>query len=353
MTLGTFFIRAVIIHEMPKSLKGAPSVPTLSEAPSVLDDRNRNHFRERIARTLTEAAFQIEYDPSSASPVPQLILDYFARPGNEDAFVDISKQMAAHLHSLHTGATSPGLLAVIEAVEGSSAGGGRKLVLLKLEKESGVEVTPTRTPDGRQTFSVQVLETTLNEKTRVFKAAIFDAASTLADIGGKASDNQRSAQFGEEISNYFLSFLGCRHREDPARATAAFVDRVQQFVNTVVPQDNRAALQTAMLAELASEDRFIDPVRFADRYLPSGIRDDFLQPFIAPDGSSAPIEKDDALIDETLAKVVYVFENGLVLTGPATAMQDDVLQDVTQDSWTIRSKRTTVTAKAPFRRGKS
>lgn len=351
MTLGTFFIRTVIIHEMPRSSKASPSSPTLSEAPSVLDDRNRNHFRERIARTLTEAAFQIEYDPSSDSPVPALIIDYFSKLGDEATFVDISKQMALHLHSLHTGATSPGLLAVIEAVEGSGTGGGRKLVLLKLEKESGVEVTPTQTPDGRATFSVQVLETTLNEKTRVFKAAMFDASLAFADIRGKASDNQRSAQFGEEISSYFMSFLGCRHRQDPARATAEFVDRVQQFVNTVVTADNRAALQTAMLAELASEDRFIDPVQFADRYLPSDMRDDFLQPFVAPDGSSAPIEKDDSLIDEALAKVVYLFENGLVLTGPAAAIQDDVSEEG-QDTWTIRSRRTTVTAKAPFRRAK-
>lgn len=319
----------------------------------MLDDRNRNHFRERIVRTLTEAAFQIEYDPSSSSPVPQLILDYFESSSDEQTFVDISKTMALHLHSLHTGATSPGLLAVIEAVEGSSSGGGRKLVLLKLEKESGVEVTPTQTSDGRATFSVQVLETTLNEKTRVFKAAMFDAASTLSDIKGKASDNQRSAQFGDEISGYFLKFLGCRHQQDPARATAEFVDRVLQFVNRALPADSRVALQTAMLAELASEDRFIDPVHFADRYLPSEARDEFLEPFLAPDGSSAPIEKDDALIDETLAKVVYVFENGLVLTGPASAIQSDVVHDPAQGSWIIKSERTKVTAKPPFRRAKS
>jgi hypothetical protein len=186
----------------------------------------------------------------------------------------------------------------------------------------------------------------------VFKAAIFDPASSLADVAGRASDNQRSGQFGEEISGYFLRFLGCRHRQDPARETAAFVDHVQNFLNSAVPADNRAAVQTAMLAELASSDETIDPVDFATKYLPGALRDQFLAPFADADGSVGVITKDDSLIDATLGKIVYVFEDGLILTGLSDVMQRDVTYDAQLGAWIIRSDRTEVTAKAPFRRTK-
>jgi len=351
MTTGTFFIRNVIIHDVPKSPKGSDSEPILSEAPSLLDDRNRNHFRERIARTLSDAAFPIEYDPNLRSPVPGLIVDYFTSTPNEDRFVRLSRDMANHLHSLHTGATSAGLLAVIEAVDPSGEGGARRLVLLKLEKEAGIEVTQTKTPDGRATFAVEVLETTLNERTRVFKAAIFSPALQLAEIAGRASDNQRTGQFGDEISDFFLKFLGCRHRTDPARSTANFVDRLQTLLNNRVSADRRIPVQTALLAELASEERFISPTDFADRYLEPGVRDEFLEPFHASDGSISSFEKDNSLVDEALAKIVYFFENGLILTGSPDAMQQVEYSD-SLGAWIIPSERTRVEAKPILKRAR-
>ena len=74
--IGRLHIEKVIVHDIPSGrVSGAAQPPVLSEIESPLRQQLRNYFREKIVRSPTSAAFDVEFDPTTTSPVPDLVLD--------------------------------------------------------------------------------------------------------------------------------------------------------------------------------------------------------------------------------------------------------------------------------------
>src|SRR6476661_5133740 len=100
MKLGNFAIESLIVHDVPRHRVGDDSEQVLlSEAPSSLDNALRNFFTERIARSLSKNAFDVEKDPSSSSPLPDLVESILKASAatREAKLVSKSQLMATHL----------------------------------------------------------------------------------------------------------------------------------------------------------------------------------------------------------------------------------------------------------------
>jgi hypothetical protein len=111
--LGFLEIDKVIIHDVPKHSRNETGAPILSDIESDLDDELQIYFREKIIGSITSAlAFDIKFDPTAESPLPQLIFRYLSTPGAAD-FISISRQMAGHLFSIQTGSNPAGLLVLV------------------------------------------------------------------------------------------------------------------------------------------------------------------------------------------------------------------------------------------------
>ena len=350
--IGTFFVNEVIIHRIPKARRGEKdsSQPVLSDVPSPLTADQKNYFRKRIIRSL-ERPFQIVHDEDAGSPVPNGIVDFFATDGG--AFVDVSKQMAQHLYSAQGGNSPAGLLAVIDGTIGSGQSPGRCLAVLKLEMESGVEVKDT-VVRGKPTVSVEIQDITLAESTKVFKASLFPRCAGLADLNGRASDNQQGiTDTGEGVAEFWLGhFLGCKLRQTADVSTRRYLDLAEQFVNEVADEELKMRYQLALIADLNSPSPTIDPRSFAQAHLEARDRDQFERLFREDDGSLPQFTKETTLVRSRLRTAVLVLDSGVQVLGPPHAVEDAVV--VADGVVTVRGSVQSVTGgRAPRRRAKA
>jgi hypothetical protein len=109
--IGTFFVTRAIIHQIPQARKDqkAEILPTLADVESTLDTQRKNYFQKRIRRSL-QNPFGAVRDPDVASPVPDLIVEYFKSDGKK--FVEVSQEIARHLHASQGGSSPSGLVAI-------------------------------------------------------------------------------------------------------------------------------------------------------------------------------------------------------------------------------------------------
>ena len=323
MDLGTFFVNQVIVHQIPKArLSEKTDVsPVLSQVPSTLTPRLKSYFRERINASLRRQQFDIERNPSEASPVPQLVVDFFGHNGDE--LVSMSQAVAHHLFAVQTGTSSAGILAVIDGSIGAGRNAGKCLAILKLEMDAALRIEQT-VVQGKATFSLEVNEVTLNETANVFKAALFERISDITSVKGIASDNQRDeSAYGSEVASFFLRFLGCRLGISPERATKQYIERVDNFVNNILTDpEKRLRYELAALADLGAQSNQIDPQAFAQEHLDAEDRDPFLSLFRQEDGSVPVITKETRLVKGRLATAYIEFTNGLRLSGPRASMDN-------------------------------
>jgi len=323
--IGTFFVNEVVIHRIPKARRGEKdaSEPVLSDVPSPLTVDQKNYFRKRIIRSL-ERPFQIVHDEDSGSPVPNGIVDFFATDGG--AFVEVSKQMAQHLYAAQGGNSPAGLLAVIDGTIGSGTSPGRCLAVLKLEMESGVEVKDT-VVNGKPTVSVEIQDITLAESTKVFKASLFPRCTGLADLSGRASDNQQGlTDTGEGVAEFWLgSFLGCKLRQTADVSTRRYLDLAEQFVNEVADEERKMRYQLALIADLNSPSTTISPREFAQNHLDPKDRDQFERLFRDSDGTVSQFAKETTLVRSRLRTAVLVLDSGVQVLGPPHAVEEAVV----------------------------
>lgn len=342
MELATFLVQRVIIHQIPKVNKQdkAETGPVIADLETPLTDALRRYFRERITTSLGKKHFDAVYappeegaDPTTISPVPQLVIELFRQDGVN--FVEASQTMARHLFSLQTGSNSEGMLVLVEGTIGSGERAGRCVAILKLEMSGALAIREHRDSAGVR-FDAEVREITLQRDAHVFKAAIFDRAHTLASLAPVVSDDQRDPKLhGSEIATFFLRFIGCKLRDTPERATKTYLEKVEQFVNTQVPEEElRKRLMLHVISELGGNTSEIDPSEVASRYLPVELQDGFVGMFRHPDGSVPVVPKDDTLVRARIRTVVAEFSGDIRLSGPALAM-DEALQPTGDGAWKI------------------
>lgn len=115
--LGRLRVRAVIVHEIPHHRAGEPGEAVLSEVESPLQPEIRHFFQEKIVHSLGSAAYDVELNPDSTSPVPTLILEHLE--GRGGSFVQMSQEMARHLYHCQGGLNPVGLFTAVEVSIGA------------------------------------------------------------------------------------------------------------------------------------------------------------------------------------------------------------------------------------------
>lgn len=330
MNVATFTIESLIVHDVPRRLVHAEKAeePLLSEVPSALDASLRNFFTERMKRSLSRNHYEVERDPDSTSPVPDLIMELIAiaRADGEDVLVRTSRAMAEHLYSTQTGANSPGLLIVCRGRVDSAAAAA----IMKLEREDAVRVSQVQ-QEGHRTFDVEYLrDLMLGKNTRVFKASLFALADGALD--GIVSDAQRS-DVKIEVANFFLHrFLGCRLKTAPDVATKAFFTASQEYINTLDDPERQARYEIALIAAMnvpgttMTAGSVVNQLDTQDR---QPYRN-FLRDHDAPTGR---FDKDTRLIGAQLRQMVFGFrQSKLRLSGPPEDVQAFVRFNEAEDA---------------------
>lgn len=301
----------VIVHEIPKHRRSeAGSGPYLSDVVDPLTGDVKDYFRDKIRDTLIEKGHQVRGDPDTKSGVPATVAEHLR--GDSDLLV-CSRQLATQLYATQSGSNSAGLLIVLAG----AANGSPALAILKLERQQGVRVMREMTANGQLHFNVSHLrDLMLNERTRVFKAGVFMLAAD-GKLEGVVSDEQRGSR-QDEVAKFFLStFLGCQLRVSATRATKSFFTGALDWINDRVEEpESKTRYLLAVMSEMNSEDRDIDPAQFAQRNLDPSDVGGFLQYLAANAVPATAFEKDIKLIKPQLRAMRIDIENNIVVLVP-------------------------------------
>jgi hypothetical protein len=320
MNLESFEITSAVVHDIPHG--GDQEQPlVLTDAPITLDDALSAYFRKKIIKSLGLRGLDVVVDPDGSVCVRQAVAEVLA---NGDRVVEASKRVAEHLHEVQTGRNSAGLLTMVLGLIDASP----CVAVLKLEREQGLRFKIDTDQQGRKTVDLELLrELTLTDKTKVFKTSLLmlDASGQPESMHGRVSDDQRGKDDGIGVATFYLStFLGCRLKTSPEKATLDFVRVAESFFNEhVTSPEKRGRYQVALLAKMQDNTMDVRPRDFATANLDAGdrapfseaIRDAGIDPTVA-------FEKDTSLIKINGFKMV--FESGMVLVGKS----DDLAQRV-------------------------
>ncbi len=168
---------------------------------------------------------------------------------------------------------------------------------------------------------------TLTDKTKIFKTSLFQ----LGDPGnpqslfGRVSDDQRGRDDGTGVATFFLyTFLGCRLKLNPAKATADFVAAAEAFVNTdVVSDERKGRYLVALQATLQDQQLDLAPRQFAEAQLEPDDRPAFLAR-VAEKGIDPLVAfvKDTSLVKTDGFRMT--FAHGMVLLGSQQDLRERV-----------------------------
>jgi 37-kD nucleoid-associated bacterial protein len=267
------------------------------------------------------AAFPVKAREDRSSPTPELVHLHFTNPSAD--FVDISKQMAQHLFSAQMKVrSSPGLLVVIAG----SLNSGPAMVLLKLQKQQGLNLERTG-PKGSETYNLDHLRRLmLTDDTKVYKIALFEADGVVQpdDIYGEVSDKQRFSSPEKRMAAFFLDdFLGCELRDDPTQTTNSYYVSGEKFLNEkVTSPEKQARYHRGFIADLASQSDTVAPKKFAEEHLDKEDREAFLGTLKAEGVPTTQFPKDTELIQSRLQEEEYVFNGGVRVRGSREALEE-------------------------------
>jgi hypothetical protein len=308
VNIASLQIHELIVHNVPQRSDEFEEL-TLTDAPIELDDELRRYFEDKTKGSLKERGLQVVADETASGVVREGVA---AIARTREALVASSRGFAEHLYGLQNRRNPPGLLAV---ATGAVDDDGDVVAVLKLEREKGLHFTIAER-GGRRVVDLEFLRRlTLTDKTRIFKTAVLRVAADGNPLTayGSVSDDQRSRD-ETGVANFFLSsFLGCKLRTNPAKATRDFVLAAQRFINQDVPSPERQARYlVALQARLDDQVLDVTPRQFAHSQLLQQDQPAFIERTVeyGLDPDSA-FQKDTSLVKT--AKFRVVFEHGMVL----------------------------------------
>lgn len=322
----------IIFHNVPSGRNDYDRSFTLSGIESPLSNEVLNYFRHKLVTTLANSAFPVGFDNPATSPVADTVLD--ATTVNYQSFVSNSQIIATHLYDVQKMNNAPGVLAIAETRYDNLRG----LAIVKLEHEEGARALPIDYR-GEPTFNVEYLEDLMmTSKTRVFKAALFvQRGTSLDDIEGLVSDNQRATGAKSGIAEFFLhSFLGCHLLDDPAKVTRDFFDAVQTWINSVVMDPSKRIDYTiALLAEMQRRSNAIDPNSFATGHLAPEDCQDFVDHLANHAVPTTIFPKDTNLLSAKLRKMAIYLESGIMIVGSPDIISENIKVDAAKDGQAV------------------
>jgi hypothetical protein len=235
----------------------------------------------------------------------------------------MSQAVGRHLYQCQNGASSAGLLCVVECTLAAQ----KALAILKLEREAGMRAQQTQL-QGHPTFDLEhIRELMLTTNTKVFKVGLFiQNGHTLASIEGAVSDNQRGYYAGTEVADFFLRrFLGCRLKEDADVVTKKVFQVAEQFIHeNVAEPETKAKYELALISELSNQEATFHPRVFAERNLDVDDRQPFIQAMAAGGVQARPIEKDTSLIATHLRRIHIELQSDIAILAKPNAFQEHV-----------------------------
>lgn len=320
MNLDTFQITTAMVHDVPRGGTEDEAL-VLTDAPITLDDALRGYFRKKIIKSLALRGLDVVVDPDGAVFVRDNVAEILA---DNDRLVEASKRIAEHLDAVQTGRNSAGLLAIVLA----QLDGRPCVSVLKLEREQGLRFHIHVDEQGRNTVDLELLrELTLTDKTKVFKTSLLllDDTGQAASMHGRVADDQRGKDDGVGVAAFYLStFLGCRLKTSPEKATLDFVRAAEGFFNEhVVNPEKRGRYQVALLAKMQDNTMDVRPRDFAEANLDVADRAPFSEVVRAAGmDPNIAFEKDTSLVKVNGFKMT--FESGMVLVGKSNDLAERV-----------------------------
>jgi len=324
--IGLLKIDGAVFHTVPArdtaGPDGKPVQPLLSTVESTLDPRLEFFLRDRLERTLDEAAQPIARDDEIVTPVPDLVTACLADGGTAD-IVKPFHPLPALLLEVQAHNSPRGLLAVIRGECGTT----RVLALVKVEQERGLSFD-TFTEDGEVRVEV-VIEDGLvfTDKTDVFKAALFFMED--GELRGLLTDDQTGTIYRGPSSHYWIAdFLGCRYAREADVMTRAWIRATERLVKSDLsdPAEKDAVL-SAMTTELKSNRRGIDPKRFVEDHVPEHAQDS-ARTRLGNEGAPMtrfPKSRDVAV--QAPKRKKFVFDTGYEVTMPVEARPNITKED--------------------------
>jgi len=293
--------------------------PILSDVESVLDQRLKNFFRQRIVGAIASSnAFNIKF-ANNESVVPRLINDYFV---DQDRFVSISREAASHLFEIQNAKNSGGLLALADGTAEASSW----VAILKIEKQDGVTLEK-KSRAGKQTFDVTYLEDLFfTKKTKLFKIALFRKMDVSKELEARASDYQQSTTSNNEIALFFLeTFLGCNLVISPEIGTKSFFELTERFINENIDENPQVLnAYPGLLAEILNNSSTINPVHFARSVFSPEICDSYGAYLKENDFATDSFLKDTRLIKSKIEQLIYTLDSGLRIIGSEESITKSV-----------------------------
>lgn len=340
MNLDTFAVRAVMVHDVPRGNDESDQL-ILTDEPIELDDDLRRYFRRKILTSLHERGVEVVADENEDDTVRAAVARVIADPGQ---LVDASRVIAERLDQVQTGRNPAGLLAVISG----TVDGKRCASVLKLEQEEGLRFR-IKVVRGRRVVDLEFLrDLTLTDKTKVFKTSVLTierGRARATTIIGRVSDDQRGSETAAGVAMFFLgTFLGCRLRDSPEKATLEFVQAADGFINEEVQSaERRGRYQVALLATMQDQTGEIRPRAFAQAHLEATDRAAFLDRVRAsgldPD---RPFPKDTGLVRVSGFKMT--FRPGWCLSAPRMTCGNGSISG--QTAYRFRESRSTTRSRS-------
>ncbi|MFI8243440.1 nucleoid-associated protein [Streptomyces sp. NPDC085866] len=329
---ANLIIEQAIVHSIPRKMKSdlVPAKVQLSEAVCSLTHTVRVELQLKLSDVLVNRGREVVVDPELKAVLPEQIRAYLE--GRAD-LVDTSKEIAQLLHTSQPGSSSDGLLLVASA----KLDGFKTLLMVKLERETGMQATEIVTEEGLRTFDVQYFANLLfTEASRVYKVALFSAAGLSEDaMEGWAADKQMT---GKALAKFFREkFLGCQLKNEPREVTLRFHDAAVDWINSRFSDaDTRITYLMALLVELQSPTPVLDPDAFIKTRLQPPHRDDFAEFLRENELPEQTFDKDLELVEPKLRKMRVEFDNGAFLVAPLEAVDNETVKVVDLEDGRMR-----------------
>jgi hypothetical protein len=328
-------ITGAVFHQVPTKAtsEGKASRPMLSTAESTLESRLELFLRDRLTRTFSRAAQPVVRDEAVASPTPDIVTS--ALQAGVANIVEPFHPLPALLLDVQAHNSPEGLLAVIRGACGPTP----VVVLVKVEQERGMSFETVGSGDDVRVEVVIEEGLVFTDKTDVFKAAIFYLDD--GELAGYLTDDQTGSIYHGPASLYWLGgFLGCKYQVGPDVQTRAWIKGIERLVRSDLgdPVDQDRVF-SAMLVELQSNERQIDPERFIERYVPEDAHDRALERLRDAGAPTRRFVKSQDVGTQAPKKKRFVFDGGFQVTMPADAVPDlskDEVDGVEVDVLTIR-----------------
>lgn len=318
MDVTTFQVGSAVIHDVPRPEQGDDIV--LTDAPVPLDAQLRGYLRRKIVESLEHRGLEVISDPEGSPIVRDGVAEIL---GDGEQLVAASKRIAGHLDASQNRRNTAGLLIVLTGTVDNAPA----VAVLKLEREQGLRLR-IESRDGQSLVDLEFLrDLTLTDKTKIFKTSLFqiDETGVTETMFGRVSDDQRGREDGTGVATFFLStFLGCKLRTNPAKATMDFVAAAEVFVNEDVAGDDRKGRYlVALQAALQDQQLDLAPRRFANSQLEPDDRPAFLSR-VSESGLDPQVAftKDTSLVKTKGFRMT--FSHGMVLIGSQQDLRERV-----------------------------